>query len=214
MKNYIMVILATLITGIMLNNANVVKANVSTDVSNVSEVAPISPLDSLKEKETEKIASNANISVKSTVKTTSAAKTTNYTVTKVVKSNSEYNNIAHNLSKYDIYRFNKLVYAHNSSNLLGSIKNLTMNDTFTLTENGVKTTYKVAETKIFEKVDDYTLALCTSGYTNCNGSFYMSSLMNARLNGKSYSIVLFTCDGTSKGNGDATHRRVVFAYQV
>ena len=211
MKNYIMIILATLITGIMLNNTNVVKADISTDISFAPETTSISALDTITEKETEEIASSANISVKTTKKTATVVKTTsnvpNYTISAVDAS------IQKNPGTV-IRRANKLVYAHNSNNLLGSIKNLTTGSTFTLTENGVTTTYKVAESQIFEKTSSNTLALCASGYTNCSGSYYMSGLQNARFNGKSYSIALFTCDGTSLGGGDATHRRVVFAYQV
>ena len=213
MKNYIMIILATLITGIMLNNANVVKADVSADISTTPETTSISTLDTITEKETEEIASSANISVKTTKKTTTVVKTTsnvpNYTISDV-----NPNEIKEDPGSI-IRRANKLVYAHDSNNLLGSIKNLSAGSTFTLTENGITTTYKVVATQIFKKVSKNTLAPCASGYTDCSGTYYMSNLdKGTRFMGKSYSVALFTCDGTSLGGGDATHRRVVFAYQV
>ena len=42
----------------------------------------------------------------------------------------------------------------------------------------------------------------------------MNTLTNASFHGESYSIAMMTCDGTALGNGDATHRRVVFGYKI
>ena len=208
MKNYIMIILFTLVAGIMINSTGNVKADVSTEVITNTDSSEIASLDSYDEALNTEIAATAKTTVKTSVKATSTAYR-NYNVTK------SYDTVVKSPSYQDIYRSNKLVYGHNSSNLLGSAKTLGVNSIFTLTENGITTTYKVADVAIFQKLDDYTLGYCTSGYNDCTSStYYMSTFQNAKFMGKTYSVALFTCDGTSLGNGDATHRRVVFAYEV
>lgn len=108
----------------------------------------------------------------------------------------------------DIYRTNKLVYAHNSSNLFGYLKNLRVGNMLTLTENGVTTTYRVAEIEHFTKVP-YTnpqgvsgenLAKCDANYNNCSG-IWMGTLVN---NAMGHTLALMTCDG-----GANTPRRLI-----
>jgi hypothetical protein len=216
MKNYIMIILLTLVASIMISSTRNVKADISTEVITNTDSSEIASLDSYDEALNTEIAATAKTtvktSVKATVKTSVKATSTAYHNYNVTKS---YDTVIKSPSYQDIYRSNKLVYGHNSSNLLGSAKALGVDSTFTLTENGITATYKVADVAIFQKLDDYTLGYCTSGYNDCTGStYYMSTFQNATFMGKTYSVALFTCDGTSLGNGDATHRRVVFAYEV
>ena len=49
--------------------------------------------------------------------------------------------VGENLNYSSIYRTGKFIYAHNSSNLFGNLKNLNYDDIFTITEAGVTRTY-------------------------------------------------------------------------
>lgn len=243
MKNYLMIILATIITGIMLNNGSIVKADVSTAVdTDFSDT--ISVLDSYKEAENIEIATSVNTTsvnvvstditpvktAKTTVSTTPTTSantsadasasnhinapinTYNYTVTKSITDLNSHKN-----PNNDIISYGKLVYAHNTNNLLGTIRNLTKNDTFTLTKNGVTKTYQVVKSETFYKENDTTLKLCSNNdQSDCNGGVYnMNNLAYAnRFMGTHYDVALFTCTGRTLGDGDATHRKVVFAVEL
>ena len=80
-----------------------------------------------------------------------------------------------------------------------------MNSIFTLTENGLTTTYRVTGITVFEK-NPTTKTLQLNG----SGS-YMRPLVE---NAMGHSVALMTCSGTSYGNGDASHRLVVFADKI
>lgn len=119
---------------------------------------------------------------------------TNYTVT--VYSGTI---VADNLSYYDIYKTNKLVYGHNSYNLLGNLSNRYVGETITITEGGVTQTYRVSDVVLYEKTSE--------GYLNHDRTL-MGKIMRTALG---HSVALMTCAGTSYGNGDASHRLVVYA---
>ena len=107
--------------------------------------------------------------------------------------------VADNLSYSAIYRTGKFIYGHNSSNLLGNLGNLNIGDNFTITENGVVSNYRVADKVLYEK--------SANGYLN--GSWSLT--YDVEVNASGHSVSLMTCAGTSYGNGDASHRLVVFA---
>ncbi len=101
----------------------------------------------------------------------------------------------------------KFLYGHNSANVFGILYNVSLGETFTITENDVVTEYVVKEVVIFEKIDDYTLSE--------NGkNLKMSAVARARHNGVAHDLSLMTCYGTSYGNGDASHRLVLFADKI
>ena len=106
------------------------------------------------------------------------------------------------LSYYDIYRTGKFIYGHNTSNLLGSIIYLNPGDVFTITEGGAVKTYQVTDKIVYEKAEN--------GYLN--GSKALTKQVELKANG--YDISMMTCYGTMYGNGDASHRLVVFANQI
>lgn len=111
-------------------------------------------------------------------------------------------NAGNHVNKYG----NKLLYGHNTTAVFGGLKNLGVGSTFTVTENGVATTYKVAKAITFEK---------NNGQLQLNGEgSYMNSVAKARSNGVNYDLALMTCAGTNYGNGDASHRLVLFATRV
>ena len=114
-------------------------------------------------------------------------------------------NIVEHPSYNDIYKTGRLVYAHNTKNLFGSLSTYSIGTVFNLVENGVFTTYQVSDIKVFEKNPE-------NGKLQLNGSGnYMGTVVK---NAFYHSVALMTCTGTSYGNGDASHRLVVFADQV
>lgn len=101
----------------------------------------------------------------------------------------------------------KFLYGHNSAGVFGVLYGVNEGDTFSLTENGVTRSYRVQAVVIYEKIDDYTLSL--------NGQkIKMSVVAKARYSGVNYDLSLMTCYGTSYGNGDASHRLVLFASAI
>lgn len=132
--------------------------------------------------------------VSAAAKPAAAPATLNYTVT--IFSGEM---VAHGLSYGDIYKTGKLVYGHNTGNLLGSLSNLGVGQTFTVTEGGMTTAYRVTDRATYEKTAD--------GYLNHNRGL-MGQIMRTAMG---HGIALMTCAGTSYGNGDASHRLVIYA---
>ncbi|MBQ3464968.1 hypothetical protein IJH15_01965 [Candidatus Saccharibacteria bacterium] len=120
----------------------------------------------------------------------------NYTITSVTSEIVEYP------SYYDIYRTGKFIYAHNSSNLFGSLSYLNYGEIFTITEGGVTRSYRVMDKVVYEKAANGLL----------NGSKAVTKEVEYNANG--YDISMMTCYGTMYGNGDASHRLVLFANAI
>lgn len=98
----------------------------------------------------------------------------------------------------------KFLYGHNSAGVFGDLVRIGVGNVFMVSYGGTTSTYQVAEVQIFEKSSDTTIS--------SNGVTYK---MSAVANGKGrYDMVLMTCYGTMYGNGDASHRFVVFANRV
>lgn len=111
--------------------------------------------------------------------------------------------IAHGLSYTDIYKTGKLIYAHNSANLLGNLKNLSYGEVFYITEPSGTKAYQVMAMPTYNKTDD--------GYLE-HDPYLMGKIKNTALG---YDLALMTCAGLPVGNnGDATQRLVVFANEV
>lgn len=125
----------------------------------------------------------------------------NYQVTSVVGSASEFIRIHQNLSYSDIYRYRKLVYGHNSANLLGNLSSLTGGQIFTLTEGGATTNYQVLNIVYYQNQ--------ANGLNN--DPALMTQIANTALG---YDVALMTCAGTPLEGGNATQRLVVFANAV
>ena len=218
MKNYFLILLSVLGIGILIGNINsnvdTAHTAISPEITTVEEIPTLSKIEKIQAEEITAINTTAKTPTPTRVVTSTPSSSTpsipSYRVT--IYSNTI---VSRNLTYRDIYKTKKLIYGHNSANLLGNVKNLGVGSTFTVIENDTSTTYRVANVGIFKKTDDYTLSLCLSGYNNCTGgNYYLNTLQKAILNGQNYDIALFTCDGTSLGGGDATHRRIVFAYKI
>ncbi len=123
----------------------------------------------------------------------------NYTVTTYIGSVGEYAATAKNLSYSSIYKYNKMIYGHNTGNLLGSLSNRYVGETISITEGGVTRNYRVMAIRTYAKTADGNLE---------NDPYLMANIANSALG---YDVALLTCSGTSYGNGDASHRLVVFA---
>ena len=216
MKNYIITIL--LVFGLGLLTSPLVadaKADVapemieetSTEVSfeTKSEIAKI---------DVAEITDTANITTPvKTARATATTKTaarTNYDYTVTRYTGAGIASLEKTPTYRDIYRTGNLVYAHNSSNLFGNLKTLGIGSTFTLTENGVTTTYRVSGVEYYKKVavnGGEDLAKCSGLSDNCSG-YWMNSIVK---NALYHNVALMTCAGQSYGNGDASHRLIILA---
>lgn len=102
------------------------------------------------------------------------------------------------------------LYGHNTGAVFGILYNVGVGSTFSVTIDGITTNYRVSEIVIYEKNTG-------NGRLEKNGKGnYMYSVASAlnKDTGAQHSISLMTCYGTSYGNGDASHRWVVFADKI
>lgn len=99
----------------------------------------------------------------------------------------------------------RFLYGHNTANVFGGLTSLGVGSRFSVTYDGDTTYYEVNKVVIYEKNRD-------TGKLQLNGSgSYMRSVANAKYDGTQYDLSIMTCYGTSYGNGDASHRLVIFA---
>ena len=218
MKNYIITILIVLglglLTSPLVSNAKAdVIPEIDSETQEVTDEITFENKTQIEKANITEIATKAEITTPvraytAKTATTSVANGHNYTVTRSSSS------IVKSPTYSDIYRTGNLVYAHNSSNLFGNLKSLSIGSTFTLTENGVTTTYRVSGVEYFKKIavsNGEDLAKCVGGITdNCSGRWMTSIVKNALY----HNVALMTCAGQSYGNGDASHRLVILADRV
>lgn len=117
----------------------------------------------------------------------------NYTVTRYINSVDEYNNTFDRLSYSDIYKFRKMIYGHNTNNLLGNLKSRYVGEIIKVTEGGVSKDYRV---------------VAVTTYTKSDVAKLMKKIANSAMG---HDVAFLTCAGTSLGHGDSTHRLVVLA---
>ncbi len=94
----------------------------------------------------------------------------------------------------------KFYFGHNTSYLFGGLANMSVGDNFSITIAGYKHNYRVMHIEVVEKI------------SIMNGE--MIDIAGARWKGRNYSVSLMTCAGQSYGNGDASHRTLVFANEI
>ena len=128
--------------------------------------------------------------------------TKNYTVSYYVGSIEEYTNTAVNLSYSGLYKFSKMIYGHNTANLLGNLSSMYIGEQFTVNENGTTNTYQVVNIVTYRKTADGNLE---------NDRMLMKKIATTAMGSD---LALFTCAGTMYGNGDASHRLVVYANRI
>ena len=126
----------------------------------------------------------------------------NYTVSFYIGSAKEYGETFQNLSYNGLYKFRRMIYGHNSWNLLGNLANRYVGEIFTITEGGVARNYQVMAKQVYEK----------TGVSSLNND--PGLMTNIATTALGYDVALLTCYGTSYGNGDASHRLVIFANAI
>lgn len=206
MKNYILILLA--VFGVSLAATPVISASKApeidfdraAEVENIPEIATISEIKITDIAEDAQITIPVQTAPRATSNTTSVSNNFNYTVTQKTGS------IVASPSNTDIYKTGKLVYAHNDPALMLSALSLRAGSIFTVTENGVTKTYRVAETQIISKAE---LAAVIPGTSYNLMSKVAYSAENQ--NGVKHSIALMTCYERTRG---AANRYVVFANEI
>ncbi len=101
------------------------------------------------------------------------------------------------LSYSDIYRFRRMIFGHNTANLLGNLANLSVGQIIAISEGANTTYYRVAALATYENTPD-----------GLNGD--PRFINELTLNAGGHDLALLTCAGTSYGNGKASHRLVVY----
>lgn len=102
----------------------------------------------------------------------------------------------------------KFLYGHNSVAVFGGLTGLGVGSGFSVTYGGATTNYVVSKIVIYEKNVE-------TGKLQLNGvGSYMRDVADAKSDGVYYDLSIMTCYGTSYGNGDASHRWVIFANAV
>ena len=91
-------------------------------------------------------------------------------------------------------------YGHNYSYVFGGLANLAVGSTFTINLDGIDYNYRVAKVETVANDD----VLSKNMRKIAAGKDY---------NGTQYDASLMTCAGTPYGNGNATHRTILYAYQ-
>ena len=160
MKNYLLVLLSVLGISFLINTSSEVKPELSLEIAPYTEIKTeellIPEIEEIAELSQEEIATAPLVTL---IKAPTAGRATGSSYDYKVGIND--NTVVKNPGNF-IRRYNKFIYAHNSNNLLGSIRRLNVGSTFTVTEtDGTTNTYRVASVQIFKKVDQNTLELCS-----------------------------------------------------
>ncbi len=119
----------------------------------------------------------------------------------------------------NLYWNGKFIYGHNSANVFAGLKNLGVGSTFTMTIDGVTSTYRVGSRVIYNYEStangNGTLRLPGDEVTNYHLRIIKGIDYNAMTGAKTqYDLALMTCHGQSLGNGNATQRLVLFANKI
>ena len=110
----------------------------------------------------------------------------------------------------NFYR-NKFLYGHNSSAIFGGLKNLSIGATFTITHDGVTSTYRIVNRVVYQYEETGNGALRLNG----DGRNYFLNTVRAKDNNDvQYAVSLMTCHGVSYGGDNATERLVLFANKI
>ncbi len=114
------------------------------------------------------------------------------------------------------YNDGTFLYGHNSPEVFRTLYYVNRGEIFSVTYGGVTKNYRVEDKIIYRKIDKYNLKVDdNSSYIN-GQDVPMSAVAGGydKKGGKKYNIALMTCYGDSYGNGDASHRLVIFANAI
>lgn len=212
MKNYLLILLLTLGLSLFataftpeLNT----ELEVAPEYNYATEVALLSEITPAEEIETSEIAAANTVSAPTKTSTSSTASGIDYYAISTSSTGEDCNNLASD----QVYHVSNLLYAH-ANRAFKNLKYFTIGTTFTVSENGIISTYRVSEIRYFKKINATTLNLCFDGLENCQGQNQMGLIKKGRFldensNQKAYSIALMTCAGVND-----SHRLVVFANKI
>ena len=106
-----------------------------------------------------------------------------------------------------VNRYNgRFLYGHNSAGVFSILYSVGVGNVFTIASGGTSTNYQVTDIVIYEKISQTSLRRVDNGKKT--SMLYVANGQN------SYDLTLMTCYGTSYGNGDASHRYVIYANAV
>ena len=174
------------------------------DVETVIEVKPIEPV--AEPATTQTVATPRAVAVSRPVAPQPVVQASAPSYANSISINGKYLELVHvsnpaiNAERH-VNKYNKMFYGHNSPEVFKGIENVSE---FSVTENGIVSRYRVMEKHTFEKHSATALSL--------NGQVYtMASLANYAWG---YDAIVVTCAGQSLGNGDATHRLLLFVNKI
>ncbi len=108
----------------------------------------------------------------------------------------------------------KFLYGHNSANVFGNLQYLEPGTIFSITINNETFKYKIIDKVVFEKSQSTGNLI----FNGIDDKKFMNNIGKATfydgLNYTNYDLSIMTCHGQSLGNGDATHRLVIFANKI
>lgn len=212
MKNYLLILLSTLGLSLFATAFTPeldTELEVAPEHNYVTEVALLSEITPVEEIETSEIAVADTLSIPAKMNASSTASDVDYYAISTNSTGEDCNNLTDN----QVYHVSNLLYAH-AYKAFKNLKHFTFGTTFTVSENGTVSTYRVSEIRYFKKINATTLNLCLDGLENCQGQNQMGLIKKGRFldensNQKAYSIALMTCAGVND-----SHRLVVFANKI
>lgn len=108
----------------------------------------------------------------------------------------------------------KFLYGHNSANVFGNLQYLEPGTIFSITINNETFKYKIINKVVFEKSQSTGNLI----FNGIDDKKFMNNIGKATFydgsNYTNYDLSIMTCHGQSLGNGDATHRLVIFANKI
>ena len=122
-------------------------------------------------------------------------------------------NTANDAGGYAARYNNYFIYGHNSAGVFAVLYGVGVNDVFSIAYGGTTTSYRVKNTIIYRKTGETSLRVDDARSDIDGEDVPMKYIANGqeKRGGRRSDSVLMTCDGTSYGNGDASHRLVIFA---
>ena len=127
----------------------------------------------------------------------------------MIDSNDTRNDAGRYVARYNDY----FLYGHNSAAVFDVLYRVSVGEVFSVSYGGVVKNYQIKNIVIYRKTDSVTLQIDDTGHSANGEEVKMRYVAQGkdRAGGIQYGIALMTCYGTSYGNGDASHRLVVFA---
>lgn len=127
----------------------------------------------------------------------------------IIDSNDTKNDAGRYVARYNA----SFLYGHNSSTVFDVLYGVRIGEAFTVVYNGITTTYRIQDIVIYRKTGETTLRVDDASSSIDGEDVPMKYIAKGqeKYMGAQHDVALMTCYGTSYGNGDASHRLVVFA---